>query len=208
MALDKNPRLAISAGHGMNSRKAGAKDPGASIKRENDTEADFALRFSKHIFEDFQALFSGRRKGFVVLIDKVKYYKADDVAANKDCDLFIEFHLNSGGGTGTEVLYEATKNKKFAIALSKEIAASWHGKNRGAKHRTDLAVLTPHDGMYQVLAELFFADNPKDLKKFRDNAPEPELAVVNRILKHYGWKPVTSLPRKWSKLKKLTYKAY
>ena len=205
---DKHPRLAISAGHGMNSRKAGAKDPGASIKGKNDTEADYALKFSKNIFADFQALFSGRRKGFVVLIDKVKYYKADDIAADKNCDLFIEFHLNSGGGTGTEVLYEATKNKKFATAFSKEIASSWHGRNRGAKQRTDLAVLNPHDGMYQALVELFFADNAKDLKKFTEAAPNPELAVVNHILHHYGWKPVTSLPRKWSKLKKLTYKAY
>lgn len=208
MALDKKPRLALSAGYGLNSRTTGKTDSGALIKGTKITEAAFVRDITKRMYKNFSVLFSGRRKGYVMFIDDVKYFKADDLAKRRSCDLFIEYHLNAGGGTGTGVLYEDTKDKVFAVAFSKAIAKAIGVRNRGAKRITNLAVLDPNAGMVQVLAELFFADNTKDYAKFSNKHLNIELVMVNQILAHYGWKPVTSLPRTWNKIQKWQYKGY
>ena len=202
--MQAHPRICISAGHGLSSRVAGQVDPGADMVTSKNDEADFALTFSKWLVADLKSLV--RWRGEVFLRDAGPYAAADDFAAKNACDLFIEMHLNSGGGTGTEVIYEDSKDRGFATYLSADIAAALGLRDRGAKRRTDLAVLTPHAGMVQVLVEMFFADKKSDVNAYRDHAEKVELAIVNRILRHYGWNTVKSLPRTWGRAKRLAYK--
>ena len=204
--MDKTPHIMISAGHGYASREAGKTDPGADIKTTTRDEADWTLVFSRWLVADLKAVVGNR--GAVYLRDAGYYAAVDDEAAKLGCDLLIENHLNSGGGTGTEVLYEDAKDALFAQSLSADIALALGLRDRGAKHRSDLAVLSPRPGMVQVIVEYFFADNKYDVNEYREKREKVELAVVNRVLRHYGWRTVRTLPRKWGRLSRLMYRPF
>lgn len=80
-------------------------------------------------------------------------------------DLVISFHLNAsdGNGQGVEVLYYDQKDlaAKISSQLSKDIG--W--RDRGAKQRTDLAVLNGTKAP-AILIELGFIDNESDMAKW------------------------------------------
>jgi N-acetylmuramoyl-L-alanine amidase len=157
---------------------------------------------------DLEVLFAGRTGCKVYLRNSGKFSLADDYAVSHGCDLFWENHLNSGGGTGTEVLYDATKCQHMAEYTSQNIATALHVRDRGDKRRTDLAVLEPHAGMWSLIVEWWFADNKDDLAKWGKYRYQAELAAINSILSHYGWKHVKSLPRKWTRLQRRLYKPF
>lgn len=87
-------------------------------------------------------------------------------------DFIAEIHLNSGGGTGTEVYYYngSERSKKYAQAISSSIASAFGVRNRGAKIR-----LTSNGANYfaiirstkptAVLVETLFIDTASDLEK-------------------------------------------
>lgn len=76
-------------------------------------------------------------------------------------DLDISIHLNSGGGTGVEVLYYSDTGKNFAERISSKTADALGLKNRGAKKRTNLYVLR-HTKAAAVLVECCFVDSIAD----------------------------------------------
>ena len=79
-------------------------------------------------------------------------------------DLVISFHLNAsdGNGQGVEVLYYDQKDlAKISAQLAKDIG--W--RDRGAKQRTDLAVLNGTKAP-AILIELGFIDNESDMAKW------------------------------------------
>lgn len=80
-------------------------------------------------------------------------------------DLVISFHLNAsdGNGQGVEVLYYDQKD--LAAKISAQLAKDIGWRDRGAKQRTDLAVL---NGMKApaILIELGFIDNESDMAKW------------------------------------------
>ncbi|MES5885785.1 N-acetylmuramoyl-L-alanine amidase [Bacillus thuringiensis] len=80
-------------------------------------------------------------------------------------DLVISFHLNAsnGNGQGVEVLYYDQKDlaAKISVQLAKDIG--W--RDRGAKQRTDLAVLNGTKAPV-ILIELGFIDNESDMAKW------------------------------------------
>ncbi|MEX0134914.1 N-acetylmuramoyl-L-alanine amidase [Bacillus nitratireducens] len=82
-----------------------------------------------------------------------------------DVDLVISYHLNAsdGNGNGVEVLYFDQKDlaAKVSAQLAKDIG--WH--DRGAKQRTDLAVLKGTNAP-AILIELGFIDNESDMAKW------------------------------------------
>ncbi|TKA00320.1 N-acetylmuramoyl-L-alanine amidase [Bacillus thuringiensis] len=82
-----------------------------------------------------------------------------------DVDLVISFHLNAsdGNGQGVEVWYYDQKDiaAKISAQLSKDIG--W--RDRGAKQRTDLAVLKGTKAP-AILIELGFIDNKSDMEKW------------------------------------------
>jgi hypothetical protein len=149
-------------------------------------------------------LFDGRG-GYVTLRNGGKFSLADDYAVLHGCDAFYEFHLNAGGGTGTEVLYSRDVDKARAALWSKNLAHAIDVANRGPKDVTDIAVLRTHPGMQSLLVEMWFADSKNDKAKWDVNHDKAELANLNQILDHYGWNNVKSLPRNWSKAMRKKY---
>lgn len=208
---DRNPRICISAGHGIGSRRPRREDPGAEVVDYDGTESDLVLNAAKSVVYDLNRLFAAKKRGHAFLRDEGAYYLADDYAVNHDCDLFIELHTNAGSkrASGTSVLYEAPASHDFAAALSRRLANALHLDDHGAVKRDDLAVLSPHKALpRQVLVEMFFGSNSNDVahwKRYRDAAI---LALVNAVLANRGWKPLKKRPRDMSALALKLYKPY
>ncbi|MBJ8053225.1 N-acetylmuramoyl-L-alanine amidase [Bacillus cereus] len=82
-----------------------------------------------------------------------------------DVDLVISFHLNAsdGNGQGVEVLYYDQKD--LAAKISAQLAKDIGWSDRGAKQRTDLAVLNGTKAP-AILIELGFIDNESDMAKW------------------------------------------
>ena len=80
-------------------------------------------------------------------------------------DLVISFHLNAsdGNGQGVEVLYYDQKD--LAAKISAQLAKDIGWRDRGAKQRTDLAVLNGTKAL-AILIELGFIDNESDMAKW------------------------------------------
>ncbi|MGN4612113.1 N-acetylmuramoyl-L-alanine amidase [Bacillus cereus group sp. MYBK71-2] len=80
-------------------------------------------------------------------------------------DLVISFHLNAsdGNGQGVEVLYYDQKD--LAAKISAQLAKDIGWRDRGAKQRTDLAVLNGTEAP-AILIELGFIDNESDMAKW------------------------------------------
>ncbi|KMQ10580.1 N-acetylmuramoyl-L-alanine amidase [Bacillus cereus] len=80
-------------------------------------------------------------------------------------DLVISFHLNAsnGNGQGVEVLYYDQKD--LAAKISAQLAKDIGWGDRGAKQRTDLAVLNGTKAP-AILIELGFIDNESDMAKW------------------------------------------
>ncbi|MCQ6287488.1 N-acetylmuramoyl-L-alanine amidase [Bacillus cereus] len=80
-------------------------------------------------------------------------------------DLVISFHLNAsnGNGQGVEVLYYDQKD--LAAKISAQLAKDIGWRDRGAKQRTDLAVLNGTKAP-AILMELGFIDNESDMAKW------------------------------------------
>lgn len=80
-------------------------------------------------------------------------------------DLVISFHLNAsdGNGQGVEVLYYDQKD--LAAKISAQLAKDIGWSDRGAKQRTDLAVLNGTKAP-AILIELGFIDNESDMAKW------------------------------------------
>ncbi|PDZ42368.1 N-acetylmuramoyl-L-alanine amidase [Bacillus wiedmannii] len=80
-------------------------------------------------------------------------------------DLVISFHLNAsdGNGQGVEVLYYDQKD--LAAKISAQLAKDIGWRDRGAKQRTDLAVLNGTKAP-AILIELGFIDNESDMSKW------------------------------------------
>ena len=92
--------------------------------------------------------------------------------------LAISIHLNSGGGTGTEVLYydQATLAGNVSSAVSGAMGIS----NRGAKQRTDIGYL---NSTYApaILIELCFIDSATDMQKLMANFDKVAEAIVETV---------------------------
>ncbi|HHK5539757.1 N-acetylmuramoyl-L-alanine amidase [Bacillus cereus] len=80
-------------------------------------------------------------------------------------DLVISYHLNAsdGNGHGVEVLY--FDQKDLAAKVSAQLAKDIGWRDRGAKQRTDLAVLRGTKAP-AILIELGFIDNDDDMAKW------------------------------------------
>lgn len=187
-----NATVTISAGHGYGSQSREAFDPGADSKWVSN-EGTVVIGFSTRIARDLAALGIPtfyRNKGL--------YFMADDDAAKFDSEWFYEFHLNAGGGKGSEVWIDETPSpaeRRGALDMLYALTGFDNGfYNRGVK-KNNWAVLRDHPSMNSMLVELFFADSSTDVAKFNKNVNKIELRVVNAIIKQLGRKPVRYLPR-------------
>ena len=215
--MDKDPRITNSAGHGLSSRVSGQVDPGAEVVNTPGTEADAVLRFTLDMDANYRVLFAGRKHSAHVVANTGRYYLADNKAVQYHCDTFNEFHTDAakksrtkdGKKYGVSVLYEDPKDAGYAKRLSAAIAEASGLPDRGAKYRTNLAVLTPHSGMRQVIIELFFGTDADDVAAFKAHRDAVEVAILNVNLREWGWRTIKMPipPRKWGRVKRLFYRA-
>lgn len=125
--------------------------------------------------------------------DSKDFVKRTNQANSLGGDLFVEIHLNSGGGTGCEVLTaEGSKAIPQAINISKCISKALGITNRGHKIKSKLYVLN-HTAMPSLLVECCFVDSLIDSKVY--NADKIAKAIVEGIT----GKVVNSVSGKWLK---------
>lgn len=94
-------------------------------------------------------------------------------------DLDVSIHLNSGGGTGTEVLVYSDTGAAAAYAVKICAAISELGyRNRGVKERKNLYVLK-HTNAPALLVECCFVDSADDKARF--DADQMAAAIVKGI---------------------------
>lgn len=100
-------------------------------------------------------------------------------ANNYGGDLFVEIHLNAGGGSGAEVWTTPNSSAtSYAVKVSSCISKAIGIANRGHKTTTGLYVLK-HTSMPAILIECCFVDNEKDYKAY--NADKIAEAIVKGI---------------------------
>ena len=94
-------------------------------------------------------------------------------------DLDVSIHLNSGGGTGTEVLVYSDTGKAAAYAVKICAAIAELGyRNRGVKERKNLYVLK-RTSAPALLVECCFVDSADDKARF--DADQMAAAIVKGI---------------------------
>jgi len=136
----------------------------------------------------------------------------DKANVNK-CDIFVSLHVNSGGGTGCEVLYYHGSNigKTLAERISNSISNKCGYYNRGAKGNASLYELK-NTNMPAVIVEPFFLDNKEDCNKFDTEKlgkaiaegilgheiKEDDKVDVNQAIKILVEKGIISTPEYWS----------
>jgi N-acetylmuramoyl-L-alanine amidase len=96
----------------------------------------------------------------------------------KNNRLDISLHLNSGGGTGVEVLYY--DQRELAAKVSRAIANATGLRDRGAKQRRDLYVLAKTNAP-AILIEFSFIDNQSDMNALMCKMQEVVNAIVEAI---------------------------
>ena len=107
--------------------------------------------------------------------------------------LDVSVHFNAGGGTGVEVLYYSWKNT--AAQWSKEIAKVLGLRDRGGKHRPELAFLRGSNKP-ALLIETCFIDSASDMKAYKENFEELCQTIAKLIAEQVGIKLDVSQERK------------
>ena len=97
--------------------------------------------------------------------------------------LDVSIHFNSGGGTGSEVLYY--DQKALAEKVAKAVSEAAGLTNRGAKERKDLYFLRKTNAP-AILIEVGFIDNKSDMAKINTKMD----AIANAIVKALTGKTV------------------
>lgn len=196
MTIEK--RIAFSSGHGLSSRVKGMVDPGAT--GFGDTEAKETDSMCTNLSQDF-----ARLAWKVLDRDTGDFATADDAAKAFDAKVFIEYHLNAAGASahGVECWISARPNGNEAVLadnIMDGIGALGFSK-RGVKRTAAFAALHQYVGMDTVLVEAAFISNRKDNDNYARQKLKIELAIMNQILRCYGFGQYKSLPRTWGNLK-------
>lgn len=107
-------------------------------------------------------------------------YNRANKANNWGANLYVEIHLNAGGGTGTEVEISGFggKAEQYANRISSKISSALGISNRGI-HKMNLIVLN-RTNMPAVLVECCFVDSQRDKNAY--NADKIAKAIAEAIL--------------------------
>ena len=129
-----------------------------------------------------------------VIIDRVSKSKQHNLAylvkqhnqTTRKLDVSIHFNSSkekTAAGIGTEVLYVNPALHSFAGKMSRAISAAGGFKNRGAKKRTDLAILNKTTAP-AILIEICFVNSKEDYLLYCNYQFEIFDAIV-LVLEHY-----------------------
>lgn len=89
----------------------------------------------------------------------VRVNQANEIAKKSNVELYVEIHINAGGGSGPEVCVTGQSEvaNQYAVKVSNALAAALNLPNRGMKTRS-LIVLN-NTVMPAILVECLFADS-------------------------------------------------
>lgn len=106
-------------------------------------------------------------------------YKRYSVANNNNVDLCVSIHLNSGGGTGSEIF---TYNAKDVSGASKILAKlnALGLRNRGIKSGNNLAMVSKPKAT-AMLIEICFIDSVADMNLYASKKEEIANAIVEGL---------------------------
>lgn len=109
----------------------------------------------------------------------VRSIQANQIAQSLDIELYVEIHINAGGGTGPEVCVTGKSEvaNQYAVKVSNALASSLNLPNRGVKTRS-LIVLNK-TVMPSILVECLFSDS-SDAEVY--NAEVIARAIVNGLI--------------------------
>ncbi len=87
------------------------------------------------------------------------YERANEIAKTTDVELYIEIHINAGGGTGPEVLVtgKSEVENQYAAKVCVALVGDLNLPNRGVK-RSNMIVIN-ETVMPVILVECLFADS-------------------------------------------------
>lgn len=106
-------------------------------------------------------------------------------------DIFTSHHLNSFGNSasGVEVLYRSVEGKKHAeLVLDELMKTGLFEKNRGTKHRTNLAVLNGTNAP-AIIIEYGFISHPRESKIIANNLDKLGRAAARGTMRYLGINP-------------------
>lgn len=170
-------KLCIDAGHGQDNRNPGTYDPGAVGGGLE--EADVALEYALTL----RAAAAGR--GVECWLTRATKFEPCPLATRASrarqtgCTHLVSVHLNHADDSqahGIETLYR--DDEPFAMRLQSRLVPATGLRDRGAKRRTDLAVLK-FNGI-AALIELGFISNAADRARLIE--PPTMKAVANAVL--------------------------
>lgn len=100
--------------------------------------------------------------------------KANEIAKTTEVELYLEIHINAGGGSGPEALITGKSEvaNQYAAKVCNELASALNLPNRGIKTRS-LIVLNK-TVMPAILVECLFADS--------DDADKYDLEIIARAI--------------------------
>ena len=175
--------VVIDAGHG-------GADSGAV--GNNQFEKDFTLKISKYIYDRLKDLGVP-----VVLTRDTDETLSPTERVNRILNAFgddpnvivVSNHLNSGGGSGAEVIYALRNNSTLAQSILDNIGLTGQTKRRIYQRRLpsdyskDYYFIHRNTGKTEpVIVEYGFIDNPNNVKFLNDNYKELGEAVIKSIL--------------------------
>jgi N-acetylmuramoyl-L-alanine amidase len=173
-AVVSRGKIALDIGHGQHNRTRGVYDSGATgggTQEHKEVE-----EFVDALATDLMAA------GYQVLVlEDMALAARDDKAKAWGAKQLISFHINSGGGTGTEVYYPAfSVQKGKASRMSSAIANALQLKNRGAKASPGFALLRAIRN--SMLVEFYFIDSGTDRSHWAKYHDAARGAVLKAIM--------------------------
>ncbi|AGF57405.1 N-acetylmuramoyl-L-alanine amidase [Clostridium saccharoperbutylacetonicum] len=105
--------------------------------------------------------------------------QANEIAKSLDVELYVEIHINAGGGTGPEVCVEGKSEiaNQYAVKVVNALSSSLNLPNRGVKTRS--LIVFNRTVMPAILVECLFADSG-DADKY--NAEVIARTIVNGLV--------------------------
>ena len=181
----ERPVVVLDAGHG-------GSDSGATSSGVK--EKDLTLQYAKKVKNELE---SRGAKVYMTRSDDTYVSLTDRTqkAKDKDCNLFISLHINSGGASGTEVYYSVNSKyakKKLASKLAENISEALGINNRGAKTRTgsngdyySVIRTSAAHGIPGLIVEHGFIDNSTDRNALQNRMDEAASEEARTIVKYW-----------------------
>ena len=153
----------ISQGHG------GAD--GGSTGADGKSEKKRMRKLAPFIEERLKA------KGYKVTMKDEKNSSGNWAFSSASGDLKFSLHFNAFNekATGVECYYKKSSMKKYANSMSKKVAKAIGITDRGGKYTSSLRMMNIG---FDLLLEVCFHDNEKDLDKYKDNMKAVADAIV------------------------------